>query len=634
MGFLSSAKSLRQRQIPEARMIRLGIAVYCMILLAASSAEGLDCAFRLREKDLARLPAKLSEAEIGAYGAAYVKERIGLIKEGPMADRVKRITSRLLPVVRKRPEVVYTVEVLDTGVKGACAYPGGFVFLTRGLVELAQNDDELAIVIAHELAHIAIGQTDRPIEQELPPRVEKRLVEIGAAGRGFAAEIAARLCEEVKGKREVGTVIVTAQEIRKEKELQADETGIVYASIAGYDASTVYSLLDRLVTNGPSPCHPSKEERKRRIAQHVQGIVDRLHLFDAGIGYFMRRDYEIVLDAFRNFLSVYPSPEVHHNLGLTYHRLALSHFEPPQRKKTKCSAALETTSAAERLRLRGAADRLSENRERFEELLNQAVDHYKKAIEMNPASWPAYANLGCALLDQGKNTFAQAHLEEALKANPRHAMAQNNLGVVFLLAGARDRGVARLEEAARLDAGYADPHFNLAQAWSLRGDKKRSRAALQRYVKLASQRSSPYVQMAREQLGLAQEKRAAGGGRADRASSSLPIRPGQDAKSLALPDRELTLLLNRRIHARVYESIGLTVLLRDSRVDQVSVNGRSKQRTAEGIGIGSDAKQIVAQYGDPDRVEETGSGKYLVYEDLRLVFALREAKVTSWFVYR
>jgi tetratricopeptide (TPR) repeat protein len=49
---------------------------------------------------------------------------------------------------------------------------------------------------------------------------------------------------------------------------------------------------------------------------------------------------------------------------------------------------------------------------------------------VNPNYVPAYANLGCALIEQGKYTFAQAHLEEAIKVNLQYAPAYNNLLVL------------------------------------------------------------------------------------------------------------------------------------------------------------------------------------------------------------
>jgi hypothetical protein len=64
------------------------------------------------------------------------------------------------------------------------------------------------------------------------------------------------------------------------------------------------------------------------------------------------------------------------------------------------------------------------------------------------------------------------------------------------------------------------------------------------------------------------------------------------------------------------------------------VNGRSKQKTSEGIGFGRSEKDVRSTYGDPERVEETTSGKYLIYADLGLTFAIRDGKVVTWLAHR
>src|SRR4030095_996418 len=266
--------------------LRGSIVLWCLLFMV-SPALGFDCTIKTPSKELAKLPAIPTEAEIGQWVAVSLKRHHGVVTTGPLVQRVQVVADRLRQVVRKRPEILYTVEVLDTFEKGACAYPGGYILLTKGLIDLAANDHELAIVIAHEFAHVATGQTDQPIEYELAPRLEKRLIELGAVGRGFASELRARFCHDM-----------TTDEIIKLKELQADRDAIVYASLAGYNAASAYTILDKAGASAASSCQPSREERKTRVTQQIHGIVEQLEKFHAGVRFYVQQEYEHAVEAF------------------------------------------------------------------------------------------------------------------------------------------------------------------------------------------------------------------------------------------------------------------------------------------------------------------------------------------------
>lgn len=92
---------------------------------------------------------------------------------------------------------------------------------------------------------------------------------------------------------------------------------------------------------------------------------------------------------------------------------------------------------------------------------------------------PAAANLGCAYLDQGKYTHAQAALEDAIQANTGYAVAYNNLGVVLLRLGQYTPAAAQFAEAVRQEPHYTDPYLHLALLWKAQGDHERMQRAWQ-----------------------------------------------------------------------------------------------------------------------------------------------------------
>lgn len=599
----------------------------CLLCMVAP-ALGFECAFKPQETELTKLAVLPTEVEIGQWAVRALASRHGVAAEPKLVQRVAAVADRLRPVVRKRPDLLYTVEVLNTREKGACAYPGGYVVLTKGLIELTADDAELALVIAHEFAHIATGHMDRPIEHELPARLEQRLTEIGARGRGFADELRQRFCQTMAG-----------DEIRKVNELQADEHAIVYVHLAGYNPAVAYSILDKIGAYAASSCQPSREERKARIAQQVQGITEQIDKFQAGVRFYVQQEYERAIEAFQTFLSVYQGREVHHNLATAYHRLALRAQEPTSQLQAKCSLALESETQAKGLRLRTANRR--EAQEAFQRYLAAAIEQYQHALKQDPQYAPAATNLACAYLAQAKYGYARDDLEGVLRARPTYAPAYNNLGVALLLQGDRARAVAHFEQAIRHAPRYADPHCNLARVWEAERQIDRARAAWQRYLDLGGNGQNTCARLARSQLGLAAGHEPAST-QAQAEQQAAPVWPGQALTVVAPPEHEVSLSPRctgpaerscPSVRLWRYDRRGLTVLVEGQVITQVVLTSPATQTTAKGVRIGTTEAQVRGSYGAPTRLEETPTGRYLVYDQARLAFAVAEEKVTSWFLF-
>jgi hypothetical protein len=88
------------------------------------------------------------------------------------------------------------------------------------------------------------------------------------------------------------------------------------------------------------------------------------------------------------------------------------------------------------------------------------------------------------------------------------------------------------------------------------------------------------------------------------------------------------------VQGLVYERGALTVLAEEQVVKQVVISYSSQQKTAKGIRISQTEDEVRSKYGAPTRVEESPAGRYLVYDTLRLAFAIREGIVVSWFVFQ
>jgi len=610
-------------------MKALGSSLLLWCLLCVAPALGFECMVTPPQQDLDGLSDRLTEVEIGQWAVGALKRYHGVLTDGGLVERVQAVADRLRQVVRTRPELLYTVEVLTTREKGACAYPGGYVVLTKGIVEQTADEHELAMVIAHEFAHIATSQMDNPLAQELPARLQQRLLESGAIGRGFTTELHNRFCSNLY-----------ADEIRKAYELQADERAIIYMFLAGYHPAAAMAVLDKLSADATSSCQPSLQERKTRIAKHVQGVLNRLEQFQAGVRFYVQQDYERAIEAFRIFLSSgYDGREVYHNIATSYHRLALQAQAPPAQLKAKCSLALESETQARRLRARSV--RSGARPDLFQYYLTEAIKQYQQALEQAPQYAPAATNLACAYLEQGKYGTAQDALQHVLRTHPEYVAAYNNLGVTFLLQGDHTKAIAYLEQAISRNPRYADPYCNLALLWEAAGQTDRARTYWRQYLELGSTGHNTCAQRARAQVDLPEGSEASGE-LADAERKAAPVRPGQPRTAVTQPGHEVSVFSGclgqadrtcPSVQALVDERRGLTLLVEGQLITQVVLASPAPQATAKGIRIGDTEDKVWKYYGAPTRLEETPTGRYLVYDHAKLAFTMQEGHVVSWFLF-
>ena len=106
-----------------------------------------------------------AEAELGKKTAEQIEKDVTLIKDEKAIAKLNAMAADIAPFT-ERPDVVYTCKILDVDEINAMAIPGGIIYFTRGLLNAAESDDELAGVMAHEIAHNALYHSKKMIEKE------------------------------------------------------------------------------------------------------------------------------------------------------------------------------------------------------------------------------------------------------------------------------------------------------------------------------------------------------------------------------------------------------------------------------------------------------------------------------------
>jgi tetratricopeptide (TPR) repeat protein len=96
--------------------------------------------------------------------------------------------------------------------------------------------------------------------------------------------------------------------------------------------------------------------------------------------------------------------------------------------------------------------------------MQEAIEHWERALEIRPDYVSAHVNLGNALLGSGKVKEAIAHYEQALRIKPDYAEAHNNLGVALMRMGRIEDAITQYEQALRINPHFAEAHYCLGGA--------------------------------------------------------------------------------------------------------------------------------------------------------------------------
>ena len=203
------------------------------------------------------------------YIGRSVAAEILALPQYPLADgetqlayveRVGQALATLNDGVR-RPFLDYRFGILATDEQNAFACPGGLILVTRGLLAATESEDELAAVLAHEIAHVTLRHGVAAIRQA------NLTAAFGYLGAGAAQ---ATLDEEDLEKLtdvfddSVGDIVNTmvTSGYSREAELAADELGREFLAGAGYDPQALARVLGRMHGQGGMlATHPAPKER-------------------------------------------------------------------------------------------------------------------------------------------------------------------------------------------------------------------------------------------------------------------------------------------------------------------------------------------------------------------------------------
>ena len=209
------------------------------------------------------------EAEIGLAVHDEVILEYPLTSDQFVQDWVVEIGSYLAPVSTDvRDGVDYNFYVVDADIVNAFAAPGGFVYITTGLILAADNEAEVASVVGHEIAHVAHRHGVAKLERAMAAG----LITSVLFGDGIASDVI-----------NFATSFVLSTDYSRDQETQADDSGVVFTYEAGYNPFGMVDFFDKLAESAGESfipawlsSHPEPQDRADRAEQNISDISDSI----------------------------------------------------------------------------------------------------------------------------------------------------------------------------------------------------------------------------------------------------------------------------------------------------------------------------------------------------------------------
>ena len=212
------------------------------------------------------------EVSLGRQLAAEVERQAKFIDDPVITEYINRVGQNV--VLHSDSKIPFTIKVIDSDEVNAFALPGGYFFVNKGLILAADNEAEVAGVMAHEIAHVAARHA-------MENQAKGMLAEIGLlAGSIFLGGLGGMLINQGA---QFGALL-GFMKFNRSAESEADMLGVQYLWAAGYDPNAMSTMFEKLAAkNKRKPgtfsklfeSHPQSVDRMEATRQLVARFPDK-----------------------------------------------------------------------------------------------------------------------------------------------------------------------------------------------------------------------------------------------------------------------------------------------------------------------------------------------------------------------
>lgn len=211
----------------RSRYFRLLSCVLGFVFLAACSQNQL---INLARKSPGTFISPADEVKIGAQSNPKIVAQFGGVYENDALNTYLTNIAGKLKKNSSQPDVPYQITVLNSPTVNAFAVPGGYIYLTRGLLALANDEAEIASVLAHEIAHLTRRHSAKRHSVAIKANIITRILQLAEGD------------PELKRNLRYGSAELLARHSR-DQEIEADKIAIITTEKSGYDPYAAVSFL-------------------------------------------------------------------------------------------------------------------------------------------------------------------------------------------------------------------------------------------------------------------------------------------------------------------------------------------------------------------------------------------------------
>jgi predicted Zn-dependent protease len=198
------------------------------------------------------------DKKYGQESAALVEKQIGIYNHQSADLYVKAIGKRLVDQLGDVP-LDFSFHLVDMTEPNAFALPGGYLYVSRGLLMLINDEDELAGIMGHEIIHVTKRHSVKQMKQGILPSLLK------IPGAIVGATVNKNLGDLINTPINFGTSVFMANYSRKH-EKESDQLGVKLSSAAGYNPQKLAVILERL--SREVEYMSGEEEKKSYLSSH------------------------------------------------------------------------------------------------------------------------------------------------------------------------------------------------------------------------------------------------------------------------------------------------------------------------------------------------------------------------------
>jgi predicted Zn-dependent protease len=211
------------------------------------------------------------EIQMGRESHEEVIRQFGVYDEKPELSRLVETIGRRIAANSDRPNLPWTFTLLDSPMVNAMALPGGYIYITRGMVERVNSEDELAGVLGHEIAHVTARHAAQRISR----------AQLAQFGMLLGAVVAGPEAAQQYGQIADLALTLLFQRYSRAQETQADLVGTGYMAESKFNpvgAERMLMTLQRLSSGEDSPVdryfmsHPDPAKRVRDVRGKLQEL--------------------------------------------------------------------------------------------------------------------------------------------------------------------------------------------------------------------------------------------------------------------------------------------------------------------------------------------------------------------------